>query len=84
MQTPGHHQLKLALAPLQQVKEKILKMKRQPGMGHKEVLGRASLHPRQRENGGDMGLAGSGGTAEPIALLCIPLPSVRAAGAWDI
>lgn len=42
MQTLGHLQLNLALAPLQQAKEKISKMKRQPGMGHRGVLGRAS------------------------------------------
>lgn len=84
-QTLKHPQLKLALAPLQQVKAKILKMKRQPGMGHKGVLGRASSQPRQREGGGDMGLVGSwGGPLSPIALLCISLLSARAADSWDI
>lgn len=64
-QTLEHRQLKLALAPWQQAKVKILKMKRQHGMGHKGVLGRASPHLRQREDGGDTGLVGSGGTSKP-------------------
>lgn len=65
-QTLKHPQLILALAPLQQVKVKILKMKRQPGTGHKGVLGRAS--PPAKAEGGWWGHGTGeqwGGTTKP-------------------